>query len=1072
MSMMKRPLIVTIAIVCIVLLIVSAAGLFFLYDHLKTLETRRDDIVEAAKSAFGRDVRYDRAVFSLRTGPSFTFTGVAVRERDGTTDFLTVERMILRVAVLPLLKKELVIQNLKMYRPRMAISRDTSGRWSVEDLMASKADNSIRIRRVTIQEGTVNLRDQYVSAIGTSLILKDLNAAFRGFSWGQETSVDLKTAVIHGAKEGKIEAKGTLSMPGKGKSWIETAVDMRLRANHMDLTAFVPYCEHYAAFTTLKGALDGDMAIKGRWMAFDASGTVAMKDVKLNYPRAFSSALTPQLVQIDYEMKRVDGSLSLRKLDLAVDAFQARGALTISGLGQGDPALSVQVRTNAFSFEKYHAYIPDRLLPASVAAYIRDHIRGGVFRLAEGNLSGRLSQIGNMNQIKNAHVLQARLGVEGGILTYGPTAPVFTDIKGELVFQGPDFSLKGMSGRFGDSPLTLEGAIRNYCLDGPSTYPFSMTMTATAKEAAWLLGAEAMKTVTIQGTSTLKLIGDGLLDRYQLKGDWDLTPVAYADGRLIKPAGRMNRLQATAEYGSGQWMVPKLQYDLPPLSLSGKVLYRFRNRDHVSIALESNVFDLKALMPMVPAIRPYEAEGAVRLQMNGESRPGDWKSLLWKGEMSLMGVSVIPAEKVRKVQNIAGILKIDDRDVSTAGLSATVGRTMFNVKGWVKNMDHPTVNVTFASALLDMADFGWANPKGPVRLLDLKGLIVMNAAEIQISSLSARLNDSVLNAVVSWPRQVTNPVVNVQFTAPILNHQDVLLLSGLGKSPFEAGRGARSYEGTVHVGKGRLDNLDYANLHTRFSYSEPKLVIHSFNADAWNGKISGTGTVDVADKARPVYEFDFRMAGVPAGSLIRLTEMPPDMMSGTVTSRGRITASGLSREEIKKSLRGALDLQVEKGVLKKFAVLSKIFSILNVSQLLTFHLPDMAEGGMPFTKLTAAVSARDGLLTTEDALLKSEAINIVAVGQIDMVKETMDMSVGVQPLQSVDKVVSRIPVLGWILTDTDRRFITVHFEARGPWKDPIVRAVPVRELAKEVLNIFRRVFQLPMKLVTDTGDVI
>ena len=50
---MKKPLII-VAAVCIVFLIVSATGLYFLYDHLKDLETRRADIILAVKSALGR----------------------------------------------------------------------------------------------------------------------------------------------------------------------------------------------------------------------------------------------------------------------------------------------------------------------------------------------------------------------------------------------------------------------------------------------------------------------------------------------------------------------------------------------------------------------------------------------------------------------------------------------------------------------------------------------------------------------------------------------------------------------------------------------------------------------------------------------------------------------------------------------------------------------------------------------------------------------------------------------------------------------------------------------------------
>ena len=196
------------------------------------------------------------------------------------------------------------------------------------------------------------------------------------------------------------------------------------------------------------------------------------------------------------------------------------------------------------------------------------------------------------------------------------------------------------------------------------------------------------------------------------------------------------------------------------------------------------------------------------------------------------------------------------------------------------------------------------------------------------------------------------------------------------------------------------------------------------------------------------------------------------MITGLVSASGTVTASGAGKDEIKKTLGGVVNLQIDKGVLKKFSVLSKVFSILNVSQLFTLHLPDMASGGMPFDRIGGTFSFDRGALATKDCTLRSEAMNMVAVGKADLVGETMDLTLGIQPLQTIDKVVSKIPLLGWVLTDTDKRLITFTFAAKGPWKDPNVQAIPVREMAKEVLQIFKRVLQLPVKIITDTGDVL
>jgi hypothetical protein len=78
----------------------------------------------------------------------------------------------------------------------------------------------------------------------------------------------------------------------------------------------------------------------------------------------------------------------------------------------------------------------------------------------------------------------------------------------------------------------------------------------------------------------------------------------------------------------------------------------------------------------------------------------------------------------------------------------------------------------------------------------------------------------------------------------------------------------------------------------------------------------------------------------------------------------------------------------------------------------------------------------------------------------------------VQPLQTVDKVISRIPVVGWILTGGDGSLITTYFEAKGSWAGPQVTAIPVKSIASGTLNIFRRVFELPVRVFTDSGEVL
>jgi len=138
----------------------------------------------------------------------------------------------------------------------------------------------------------------------------------------------------------------------------------------------------------------------------------------------------------------------------------------------------------------------------------------------------------------------------------------------------------------------------------------------------------------------------------------------------------------------------------------------------------------------------------------------------------------------------------------------------------------------------------------------------------------------------------------------------------------------------------------------------------------------------------------------------------------------------------------------------------------------TLKLPDMVEEGMPFTELQGNFALRDGTLSTEDLAITSNAMNLSLVGDVDLAKKELDLILGVKPLRTVDKLITRIPIAGWLLTGKEKALITAHFEIKGPSHAPRVQPIPVTSISGKVLGIFQRVLGLPGKLVTDPGEVL
>ena len=808
--MKKTAMILCLSVFAV--LAILGAGTFLLYENLKDLESQRTSIILAAKKSLGRDIHYDKAVFSLWTGPAFSFTGVDIRERDGSASFASIERLSLKVAILPLFKKELVVKDVELFRPRFSLRRAASGQWNVADLLVSNEESSVRIRGLSVREGAVGVTDR---AAGVVVALKDVEFKLQGLERGRKTDLDLKgTLVQPGTKDGRVEAVGTLSRPLRGRPWTETNVDMHLLTRGIDVERYRTYYGSYVPFKALKASLEMDAKVRGRWQQFTSSGKIGLSDVHLSYPAAFSSILSPGRVNLNYDLSRNGADVSLKDAELSIDDFRVKGSLKVQGLGTEDPRIETRATTNPFALEKLRPYIPFPILPQNVAAYIRDHIRSGLFRLEEGTLSGQLSQIRNMEKGDNASVLQVRIGVEKGVLSYGDSVPLFRDVRGKLVLQGKDFLLKGMTGSFGESPMALDGAIRNYCLDLPSTYPFAMKMTAGVKETVWLLGTDRMQKTRISGSSEVKLTGDGTLDNYTLTGDCNLTPLAYAYGAMSKPVGRANRLRATANIQQGEVLIPSMQYDLAPISLAGSGRFRFRGRQSLAVAIRSNTFDLKELATLGGDVAKYRPGGRFRFQLAGESRPQAWKELNWRGEAALEGVTIQPAADMKVLTQVSGTVYLSDQTVWTKGLSGRIGKSSLQLRGRMANPDNPAGEVSVSSDRLDLADLGLRSSKGPVRLEGLRGRVSIGKNAIVVRGLMARLNASVLNLDVSWPRASLEIPVGFALKASVLDQDDLLLLAGLEKeAPQTEGKGdKRSFRGDISALRGKIGGLPYRNL--------------------------------------------------------------------------------------------------------------------------------------------------------------------------------------------------------------------------------------------------------------------
>jgi len=1072
----------TFLIVAILILGVLAGGVTALVlARFHELDTYKGQILAEVQKSLNRTVTYAKGDVTLRLFPAFSFTKVTVTEKDGLTTFATADRVSFRLALIPLLlQRKIVIGKLEIERPTVQIIRGKEGVLNISDLLEEKKKEDatpLRMKGIRISEGRVTFIDQAAAAGGVVTRLEKTDLELDRIARGKETDFILATTLAQGATTATLYARGSADIPQPGHPLTETRLDAKVEAHNLSAGHFWPYYGRFVPFDPLAGLVDVKASLHGTTASFTSKGAVHVTGLRFSYPRVFHAVLTPRDIRLDYRLKRDRHEVDVSDVDLQMDGLMVRGSCAIRDIDTHDPRIVARATIDPFKLERFFHYIPFGIIADDASRFIEQYIKAGTYRLDEGRLDGRVSQILHMEKDRNYTILSVKARVlEGGVIDLGNGAPPFNSIKGELELAGKNFILRNMSGKFGTSPFTLNGMITDYPLDTPSSYPFTAILAPQQPELAWLLEDHLGGRLSFSGTTQVNLTGTGYTSAYLLSGDWNLANAGYSATNIIaKPAGMANQLSFRLNLSRSGMDAFSCQYQLPPLSLNLSTRYRPGKDVPYHVELRTNQFELATIASLLPRIRPYQPQGRIQITARADGNGESVRGLNWAGDLLLAEAAFQPPGSIKRVHAINGGIRFKGNSLEAPRLSAILGNSLVYGRGTLTDLDNPSLALEFSAPTLDVADLGLRPPEGKgLKIRKVQGTISLAHDTLQVHSLAATVNETALS-LKGTVETLRNPRIEIAVASPFLNTDDILLLAALEPVRKEPAQGATtSFKATINAQEGQFKDIKIKKLQTVAMLEDRILYLRPFECGAFGGRLTGTLRADFGANVSPRYQINLKADKLSAEELVQALNLRlhNEIITGLLTLQADVTAKGNTAAELKRTILGNIKLHLEDGKLRRFSVLSKIFSLLNVSQLFKFQLPDMVTDGMPYNRIDATFSLRDGVIATKDLFIDSNAMNISAVGSINLVKEEIDATVGIQPLQTVDKVVNRIPIVGWILTGKDRHLISTYFEAKGKLGDPVVNAVPVKSLTRGVLDIFMRVFQLPGKLVTDTGEVI
>lgn len=1076
---LKLP-ILKLTLLLLALATTSLIATSFILPRLIDLNSYQTQLTDLLKKELHRPVSMGESSFSWGFGPVFTFNDLTISEPDGTELFITAKQVSFRLSILPLLRKRLALNEIDIQSPVIRLSRTKEGKLSIDDLLkpaptADQKPSPLRVRGLKIHKGTVVWRDAAVDAFrGLPLTLSDLDLAIDRLTPGKKSNFKL-AATMTGGASGTIRSEGSIRLPKAGAGLSTAAVNASVKLSRLEYWHFWPYFGHLLPFPAPSGSTSLNLHLKGSWENLAAKGDVVLHKPRLIWPSVFPYPVAPEQAQLVFELKRTPDLLDLPKLNLTLDGFAFRGSLKLTDLLSKDPLLKAKGVSDLFDYTRTRSYIPFGIIEDDVADFIRNKIKAGQFKLNTGTLDARFSQLLKFGVGNNANTLYINGTAKDAVISYGPKAPSFNRINSTLELKGRDFNLPDAQAYFGDSPFKLNGTITEYSTDGvPCAYPFTMDITPKPAEVAWLARFVQLDKLSFGGNSTLRLTGAGLIKSYQLSGAWQLDQARYELPQAIsKPAGMANSLSFSSILSKQETKITALSYSLPPMQLSASALFRHGDSDpHLSFELQSNTFTLGPKLPLLTQWQKYQPQGMVQLHLSGSGNPEDFSAMQYNGTVRLANASFRPLENFDPVRSVNGTVTFKGSSVQTSRIAIQYGNTPLTMRGRIANLAAPEAELLISSPRLNLKDFGLAGPGIPL-VRQFSTHLTFSDKTLHVRALTGHLDKSLINATGSYTSE-PKPLLLLNIAAPRLDIEELLPL--LAPAQPDAPSSVKQMSplqiaGRITAENGSYRGITFNKLAANIQNEGGILQLHSLEAAVFDGTFTANGQL-VRRLGRPTdWALNLMLKRVKSGDLFAALDLNREIR-GRMNVSGSLKAKGETLSEIKQSAYGDLKLEIERGVLRRFNSLSKVFSILNLSQLLTFRLPDMATDGMPFNRISANVSLKDGILNTRNFFIDSNAMHVSMVGTLNIVKENMDLLIGVQPLQTVDKVISRIPVVGWILTGGDNNLISTYFEAKGSWADPKVTAIPVKSMAEGTLGIFQRIFELPVRLFTDTGEVL
>jgi hypothetical protein len=1033
----------------------GAALTLFLYSF--DLNDYRSQFQARLQAALKRPVQIGAMHFALRHGLSLDLSATTIGAPEDATS-LTVDHLVLVLRIAPLWQRQLSFTSVLLEGVQFRIVAPTGASATLPPEVAPEQMNTLIDLFQSTKISTLILHNGRATIVAGErrYDLDKIELQIHNIAFHSPITIAAGGEVHIGALRAPWQLAGDIEMTSAAAPWQETRINLALGVNGLDLAQLPQALGREPKDYQLGGVAHLNLRTQGA----PASGLTFMvraegKDLSLALPAHYQAPLRGQEAVFSGIWQSGEPG-TIRDLLLRLDTFSLRGEAVLPTAGT--PLVATLALADA-PLVRLGQLIPDRTLPL-LAATLRGPEVGGSAGLTKIDLRWSMATGLHLGSI-HAHLRDGRFTLKGiGLLAGVEGDGTWRD--GALTIKNAKADLLGGKSE-GSGNMTFPHS-------GEPIFNLKIASTLRAEALTPLLPAIWQAKLQMQGplTFTGKVSGTSSRLLLDLQSRFD-DAVVRINSIPLKQAGEVGELLILGATSPAGLELSHAHLLLPFGEARANGRLALDSSGSYTLACDISNLRIEKLPPFLLVQEKLQGHGEVDLRLDFSGDQRGLKSLQGSGDFRKLGIHLWDA--VANLHDGSGRMLLSREGIDFPVISGFLGLSPVRASAELKWLPEFKLTLDLDLARTRAADLVF---KSPQKTFDsIRGRLIISRTEILFEKISAeivgetaaRINGRLTYAPASLVLDIAANRADVAGIIALWQGGEKPAASAPSPSP-----NARplSVEIATKIATGDLYGVTFQNAIGKIALRKGKLIIQPLRLEI------GAGRATVAVAVGPLHAEHPLLTVSGQAEKIDAARVQKQLLGRQGSITGTLASTFYLQGEIGRFLptcTGNVNLHLNQGLLRGFTSLSRALALFNVGKILTFNVPDVAREGLLFDRIIGNLTFTDGVAKSEDLAVTSPAFDMAFIGKADLAQDQLDFLIGVKPLQTVDKVLSNIPLAGWILTGEKKAFVVANFHVTGSSQDPKVEAIPFSSLSDMAVGIFKRTFGLPSKIVNDVTEL-